>query len=152
VQYNPCVKYPRVESMQPIGTIKDYPYVLCTSSLTEHWCAGSVTRNIPWLNELYPEPICEMSKNLAKKLGVDNGEEVKVWSARGEVVVKAHVTSRMQTMVIDGKEVEVVWMPYNWGHKGLSRKPSTNLLTIDAGDPNTFIQETKACLVNIVKA
>ncbi len=152
VQYNPCVKYPRVEGRQPIGTIKDYPYVLCTSSLTEHWCAGSVTRNIPWLNELYPEPIAEISKTLADELGVKNGEEVKVWSARGEVIVKAHVTSRMKRMLIDGKEVEVVWMPYNWGHKGLSRKPSTNLLTIDAGDPNTFIQETKACLINMSKA
>ncbi len=116
-------------------------------------CGGSVTRNIPWLNELYPEPIAEISKTLADELGVKNGEEVKVWSARGEVIVKAHVTSRMKRMLIDGKEVEVVWMPYNWGgHKGLSRKPSTNLLTIDAGDPNTFIQETKACLINMSKA
>ena len=43
-------------------------------------------------------------------------------------------------------------MPYNWGFKGLSSAASTNLLTIDAGDPNTWIQETKACLVNVVKA
>ncbi len=152
VQYNPCVKYPRVESMQPIGTTADYPYVLCTSSITEHWCAGSVTRNIPWLNEMYPEPIAEISKTLADKLGVENGERVKVWSARGEVVVKAHVTARMEKMLINNEEVEVVWMPYNWGHKGLSRKPSTNFLTIDAGDPNTTIQETKACLINMAKA
>ena len=43
-------------------------------------------------------------------------------------------------------------MPYNWGYKGLSTAASTNLLTIDAGDPNTMIQETKACLVNLSKA
>jgi formate dehydrogenase major subunit len=40
-------------------------------------------------------------------------------------------------------------MPYNWGYQGLSQGPSTNLITIDAGDPNTWCQETKACLVNI---
>jgi formate dehydrogenase major subunit len=152
VGYNPCVKYPRVESKQPIGKSDEFPYVLCTSSIAEHWCAGSVTRNIPWLNEMYPEPIIELSEALAKKLGIGTGDWVKVWSARGEVTVKAYVTPRMQTMLINGKEVEVVWMPYNWGHKGLSRKPSTNYLTIDAGDPNTSIQETKACLVDIERA
>jgi len=146
------VKYPRVESKQPIGKSDEFPYVLCTSSIAEHWCAGSVTRNIPWLNEMYPEPIIELSEALAKKLGIGTGDWVKVWSARGEVTVKAYVTPRMQTMLINGKEVEVVWMPYNWGHKGLSRKPSTNYLTIDAGDPNTSIQETKACLVDIERA
>jgi formate dehydrogenase major subunit len=37
-----------------------FPYVLMTSTLAEHWCAGSTTRNIPWLNELIPEPTCEI--------------------------------------------------------------------------------------------
>ncbi len=153
VPYNPCVTYPRkgVEALQPVGTVDEFPYVLMTSSLAEHWCAGSVTRNIPWLNEMYPEPICEMSETLAAGLKVKSGDWVKVRSARGEMKVKVYVTPRMEKMLINGEEVETVWMPYNWGHKALSRKPSTNYLTIDAGDPNTSIQETKACLVDIVK-
>jgi formate dehydrogenase major subunit len=76
---------------------------------------------------------------------------VKVSSARGEVVVKAVVTPRMQVMKIAGQEVPVVWMPYNWGFKGLSTGPSTNYLTIDAVDPGAGTQETKACLVNVVR-
>jgi formate dehydrogenase major subunit len=43
-------------------------------------------------------------------------------------------------------------MPYNWGYKGLSTGPSVNHLTIDAADPGAGTQETKACLVNVVKA
>lgn len=152
VQYNPCLKYPRLKAHQPIGTVDEYPYVLCTSSLTEHWCAGSVTRNIPWLNEMYPETIIEMPKKLAEEHGIASGDWVRVWSARGEVEVKALVTDRMQTLNVNGKEVTIVWMPYNWGFKGLSTAASTNLLTIDAGDPNTWIQETKACLINLSKA
>jgi formate dehydrogenase major subunit len=151
VQTNPALKYPRVKSMQPIGTVKDFPFVLCTASMTEHWCAGSVTRNVPWLNELAPEPWCEMPEKLAKAQDVRTGDLVKVSSARGEVVVKALVTKRMQTLQINGQEVTVVWMPYNWGFKGLSQGPSTNNLTIDAGDANTWCQESKACLVNVVK-
>jgi formate dehydrogenase major subunit len=151
VPVNPCVKYPRIPDKQPIGTAKDYPYVLSTSSLAEHWCAGTQTRNMPWLNELQPETFIEIPKNLAALKGINNGDKVRVWSARGEVEAKAHVTHRIHTLKINGKDVDVVWMPYNWGYKGLSQAASTNYVTIDAGDPNTWIQETKCCLVNIDK-
>jgi formate dehydrogenase major subunit len=149
VATNPVLKYPRIPSKQPIGKVGEFPFVLCTSSLTEHWCAGSITRNIPWLNELVPEPWVELPERLAQKMNIKTGDRVKVWSARGEVEVKSLVTKRMQTLNVLGKETYVVWMPYNWGFKGLSQGPSTNLITIDAGDPNTWCQETKACLVNI---
>ncbi len=148
-QVNPVLKYPRIKGLQPIGTRDEFPIVLSTASMSEHWCAGSVTRNIPWLNELAPEPWVEVSEGLAKQKGIRHGDRVRVTSARGQVEVKAVVTRRMQPMRIQGQEVHVVWMPYNWGYKGLSTGPSTNVLTIDAGDPNTWCQETKACLVSL---
>ncbi len=151
VKSNPCVKYPRVAGRQPIGTAKDFPYVLMTSSIAEHWCAGSTTRNVPWLNELQPECVVELPVQLAERLRVRGGDRVKVSSARGEMEVKAVVTRRMQVMKIAGQDVPVVWMPYNWGFKGLSTGPSTNVLTIDAVDPGAGTQETKACLVNVVR-
>ena len=64
VRHNPILKYPRVESHQPIGKREDFPYVLMTSTIAEHWCAGSTTRNIPWLNELVPEPMIEIPGSL----------------------------------------------------------------------------------------
>jgi formate dehydrogenase major subunit len=151
VRHNPLLKYPRVEGLQPIGKASDFPYVLMTSSTAEHWCTGSTTRNIPWLNELLPEPLIEMPDMLARKLSVKTGDWVKVSSARGETVVKAMVTPRMQTIKAGGQEVIIVWMPYNWGYQGLSTGVSTNHLTIDAVDPGAGTQETKACLVNVVK-
>jgi formate dehydrogenase major subunit len=123
-----------------------------TSSMAEHWCCGSTTRNMPWLNELVPEPVVVITVWLAKKIGLKHGEQARVSSARGEVTVKTVVTNRMQTLNINGEEVVSVWMPYNWGFKGLSTGPSTNVLTIDAVDPGAGTQETKACLVNIVPA
>lgn len=151
VRHNPTLKYPRVPGRQPIGTVKEFPYVLMTSTVAEHWCAGSTTRNIPWLNELVPEPTLEMPVALAKKLDVKSGDSVKVSTARGELVVKAVVTPRMKTLTINGQEVTTVWMPYCWSFKGLSTGPSVNELTIDALDPVAGTQETKACLVNVVK-
>ena len=151
VRHNPTLKYPRIPGHQPIGTVQQFPYVLMTSTVAEHWCAGSTTRNIPWLNELVPEPTLEMPEALARRLAVTSGDLVKVSSARGELVVKAVVTPRMQTLTVAGQEVITVWMPYCWGYEGLSTGPSVNELTIDALDPVAGTQETKACLVNVVK-
>jgi len=151
VKHNPVLKYPRTKSHQPIGTPAAFPYVLMTSTVAEHWCGGSSTRNIAWLNELVPEPMLEMPESLAQKLRVKSGDWVKVSSARGELTVKAVVTPRMKTLQVDGREVTIVWMPYNWGYRGLSKGASVNHLTIDAVDPGAGTQETKACLVNVVK-
>jgi formate dehydrogenase major subunit len=151
VRHNPVLKYPRVPERQPIGSADKFPYVLMTSTVAEHWCGGSSTRNIPWLNELVPEPVLEIPESLGRKLNVKSGEKVRVSSARGELVVRAVVTPRMQPIQSGGHEVTVVWMPYNWGFKGLSRGPSVNHLTIDALDPGAGTQETKACLVNVSK-
>jgi formate dehydrogenase major subunit len=65
--------------------------------------------------------------------------------------VKAVVTPRMKTLQVQGREITIVWMPYNWGYQGLSTGPSVNHITIDAVDPGAGTQETKACLVNVVK-
>ena len=77
---------------------------------------------------------------------------MNVSSARGELVVRAMVTPRMQTLKVNDREIIIVWMPYNWGFSGLSTGPSVNHLTIDAVDPGAGTQETKACLVNVTKA
>src|SRR4051812_38768629 len=145
------VKYPRVASHQPIGTVDKYPYVLMTSTVAEHWCAGSTTRNIPWLNELVPEPMIEIPVSLSEKLKLQSGDWVRISSSRGALEVKAMVTPRMKTLQVAGQEVTIVWMPYNWGYQGLSTGVSVNHITIDAVDPGAGTQETKACLVNIVK-
>jgi len=152
VKSNPMLKYPRVVTHQPIGTADKYPYVLMTSTVAEHWCGGSTTRNIAWLNELIPEPVLEMPIALSQKLGVKSGDWVKVSSARGEIEVKALVTPRMKELRVGDRQVTVVWMPYNWGYQGLSTGPSVNHITIDAADPGAGTQETKACLVNVVRA
>jgi formate dehydrogenase major subunit len=150
-KHNPLLKYPRVESYQPIGSVAEFPYVLMTSTVAEHWCGGSSTRNIGWLNELIPEPAIEIPETLGRTLNVKTGEWVKVSSARGELTVKVLVTPRMKTLKANGREITIVWMPYNWGYRGLSTGPSVNHLTIDAVDPGAGTQETKACLVNVVK-
>ncbi len=148
VQNNPCAKIISTE----FGNPGEYPYVLTSYGVVEHFCAGAITRNIPWLNEIAPEPYAEISKNLANKIGVKEGDEVEVSSARGKLVVRALVTDRIQTLKINGKDQETIGMPWSWGFASLSPGPSTNNVTMAALDPGAGTPEYKCCLVNIRRA
>ncbi len=130
----------------------DYPYVLTTYSLTEHWCGGGETRNVPNLLETEPQLYIEMSHELAKEKGINNGDGVIVESARGRVEAIAMVTVRIRPFTVMGKTVHLVGMPFAYGWTTPKCGDSTNRLTVGAYDPNTTIPESKACLVNLRKA
>ena len=135
-----------------IGKSEEFPHVLTTYGVVEHFCAGGITRNIPWLNEIMPEPFAEISKNLGQKIGVKEGDMVEVSSARGKITVRALVTDRLQSYKVNGKDTETIGMPWSWGFASLSPGPSTNDLTIAALDPGAGTPEYKVCLVNIRRA
>ena len=129
-----------------------YPIVLTTYSMTEHWCGGGETRNVPNLLEAEPQLYVEMSPELAKEKGIANGDGVIVESARGRVEAIAMVTVRIRPFKVMGKTVHLIGMPFAYGWTTPQCGDSTNRLTIVACDPNTTIPEAKACCVNIRKA
>lgn len=130
----------------------NYPIVATTYRLTEHFHGGGLTRNLPWLGQLMPEPFVEISEELAASKGIENGKNVIVSSARGSIKVKACVTKRFKPFTIVGKTVHQVGLPWHWGFATLFPGASANVLTPHIGDANTRIPEYKAFLVNIKKA
>lgn len=148
-QYNPAVIVWRAAEQ---GTVDKYPIVGTTYRVTEHWQAGQMTRNLPWLVEMQPEPFCEMSEELAEEKGIRNGDRVIIESARGNVNMVALVTKRLKPFIMDGKIVHEVGMVWHFGYTGLATGDSANLLTPHVGDANTTIPEYKAFLVNVRKA
>ncbi len=129
-----------------------YPIVLTTYSITEHWCGGGETRNVPNLLEAEPQLYVEMSHELAEEKGIKNGEGVIVESIRGRVEAVAMVTVRMRPLKVHGKIIHEIGMPFCFGWTTPGCGDSTNRLTPAVGDPNTTIPEYKACCVNIRKA
>ena len=111
-----------------------------------------MTRNMPWLIEMMPEPFVEMSEELAAEKGIANGEKVIVESARGQVTVVAVVTKRFKPFQMNGRQVHQVGVIWHWGYTGLSTGDSGNVLTPHVGDANTMIPEYKAFLVNVRRA
>jgi len=129
-----------------------YPYVCTTYRLVEHWQAGQMTRNLPWLVEMQPEVFVEISEELAAEKGISNGEEVIVENARGSVRAVALVTKRFKPFRMNGRTIHQVGLPWHWGYTGLSTGDSANVLTPHVGDANTMIPEYKAFLCNVRKA
>jgi formate dehydrogenase major subunit len=130
-----------------------YPIVATTYRVTEHWQTGVMTRHQPWQVEMQPQNFVEMSIELAAYLKVKNGEKVRVVSPRGNVEAIAIVTSRFKPFKVAGRTVHQVGLPWCFGW--LTPKngfDSSNLLTATIGDANTMIPESKAFMVNIIKA
>ena len=150
---NPVYKF-HTSDMDKLAKAADpkYPIVLTTYSMTEHWCGGGETRNVPNLLEAEPQLYVEMSPELAKEKGIANGDGVIVESARGRVEAIAMVTVRIRPFKVMGKTVHLIGMPFAYGWTTPKCGDSTNRLTIVACDPNTTIPEAKACCVNIRKA
>ncbi len=150
---SPCFKFHKSE-FDKFAAPADprYPIVLTTYSMTEHWCGGGETRNVPNLLEAEPQLYVEMSQELAKEKGIENGDGVIIESARGKVEAIAMVTIRLRPFTIMGKTVHLIGMPFAYGWTTPGCGDSTNRLTVTAYDPNTTIPETKACCVNIRKA
>ncbi len=134
------------------GTPDKYPIVCTTYRLVEHWQAGQMTRNLPWMVELQPEMFVELSEELAAEKGIVNGGKVIVETARGKVEAVALVTKRFKPFQINGSKIHQIGMPWHWGYTGLSTGDSANLLTPHVGDANTMIPEFKAFLCDVRKA
>jgi len=132
------------------GDASKYPIVATTYRVSEHWLAGQMTRNLPWLVELMPEMFVEVSEELAEEKGIENGKKVIVESARGKIEAVAVVTKRFTPFSINGKRVHQIGMPWHWGYMGLSKGDSANVLTPNIGDANTTIPEYKAFLCDIM--
>ena len=115
----------------------EYPFILTTGRLLEHWHGGTMTRNSA-LNEAYPEARVEIHPADAEMHGIVNNTPVRVTSRRGEIVLRATVTEKTT--------VGVVFISWHFA------EAAANLLTNDALDPQAKIPEFKACAVQVFPA
>jgi len=143
--------YPRPDNRYHEVGDPRFPYVITTYRLTEHHTAGGMSRWVPWLAELQPQGFVELSPELARELGVDNGDWVTVWTLRGEAEARALVTERLQPLTIDGRTVHQIGMPWHFGFGGLARGGIANNLSALVEDPNSLIHEAKSFTCNLRK-
>jgi predicted molibdopterin-dependent oxidoreductase YjgC len=115
----------------------DYPLVLNTGRVLEHWHGGSMTRH-SHLDDLYPEALVEIHPADAAPLGITNRDAVRITSRRGSIVLRAKVTAKTTQ--------GVVFIPFHFAES------AANELTIDKLDPLALIPEFKSGVVRVTKA
>jgi formate dehydrogenase major subunit len=138
--YNPT-------ALQPGADV--FPYVLATYRLTEHHTAGGMSRTVPYLTELQPEPFCEVSPALAAERGLVHGDWATIVSSRAAIEARVLVTDRVQPLQVDGRTIHQVGLPYHWGRRGLSKGDSANDLLPIVLDKNVHISEYKTATCDI---
>ena len=126
-----------------------YPFVLTTYRMTEQHTAGGMTRTLSHLAELQPELFTEVSPEFAAEIGLEHGDWATISTPRGEVEARVAVTARMRPMMIDGRQVHQVGIPYHWGYKGMAKGDVVNDLLVVSEEPNVRIMETKALVCNV---
>jgi assimilatory nitrate reductase catalytic subunit len=117
----------------------DAPVYLVTGRVLEHYQSGAQTRRTPELAAASAEPFVQLHPDLAARVGVAEGEPVRVTSRRGSAVARA--------VLSDSVRPDTVFMPFHWAGPG-----SANLLTNDALDPVSRMPEFKVCAVSLEPA
>ncbi|TKX59373.1 formate dehydrogenase subunit alpha [Halorubrum sp. SS7] len=114
---------------------EEYPLVLTTARLEEHYNTGTMSRRSPTLSKQHPENFVDVHPNDAERYGIEDGDHVTLKSRRGEITVRADVTE-------DIKE-GVVWTTPHFA------AASANRLTNDVLDERAKIPEYKAASAEI---
>ena len=108
-----------------------YPFLLTTGRSRTHYQSGTQTRRSRPLAAAEPELYAELHPELARLVGIGNGEQIRLRTRRGSVLVRARLT--------DGIRADTVFVPFHW--------PGVNAITSPRLDPTSRMPEFKSCAV-----
>ena len=113
----------------------EYPMVLSTGRVLEHWHTGSMTRRAHVLDAIEPEAVAFMSPKDLWRLQLHAGARIRLETRRGAVEVKVRSDRDVPE--------NMVFMPFCYA------EAAANLLTNPALDPFGKIPEFKFCAARV---
>lgn len=113
----------------------EYPIILTTGRVLEHWHTGAMTRRASVLDEIEPEPMVHIHPRSLRQIQAQAGHFLQVSTRRGSIQIKA----RADVNVPEG----VIFIPFCYA------EAAANLLTNSALDPVGKIPEFKFCAAKI---
>jgi formate dehydrogenase major subunit len=132
-------KFHAIEWIPPAEQVDDeYPFYLTTGRVLYQYHTGTMTMKTEGLNERAPRSYVEMSYRDAQKYALTDGDQVTIFSRRGEIDVEVRILDK----AVDG----TVFIPFHFA------QGAVNKLTHAALDPISGIPELKVCAVRIAKA
>ncbi|MBD8080345.1 molybdopterin oxidoreductase family protein [Cellulosimicrobium arenosum] len=126
-----------VDHVGPSDDVRpDAPIYLVTGRVLQHYQSGAQTHRVSELERIVPDAFVELHPVLGVRLGIDEGERVRLTSRRGHVEAVARWSDRIRP--------DTVFMPFHWSGAG-----SVNRVTTDATDPVSGMPEFKVCAVDV---
>jgi assimilatory nitrate reductase catalytic subunit len=119
------------EEVEPVT--EAFPLRLTTGRVATQYQSGAQTRRI---KALPGDAFVELHEDLATRLGITDGERVRVSTVRGEAWLDAKVT--------DAIRADTVFVPFHW-----AGRKRANSLTGDWLDPVSRMPAFKACAARI---
>jgi assimilatory nitrate reductase catalytic subunit len=120
-------RFVAVDECRPANAIShDYPLVLNSGRVRDHWHTMTRTGKSPRLSGHIIEPYAELHPQDAAQAGVRDQSLVSVTSAWGELIVRARVS--------DAQQPGSVFIPIHWSQQ-FSSVPSVDCLINPATDP-----------------
>ena len=124
------------ESTEIKNNIKEYPLILTTSRVLQHYNAATMTRRTKNLN-IVDEDILLVNPKDAKERELNNGDIARLYSGRGEVSLKVEVTDKVK----EG----IVFTTFHFPEH------MVNMVTGDGKDEETKCAEYKVSAVQVQK-
>ena len=124
------------ESTEIKNNIKEYPLILTTSRVLQHYNAATMTRRTKNLN-IIDEDILLVNPIDAKERELNNGDIARLYSGRGEVSLKVEVTDKVK----EG----IVFTTFHFPEH------MVNMVTGDGKDEETKCAEYKVSAVQVQK-
>ena len=118
----------------------EYPFLLSTGRVLEHWHTGSMTMRIPQLSRAMPHAYIEIHPADATRLGIQSGQRVVVESRRGAIELPAWIDGR------GAPPQGTVFIPF------FDERLLVNQITLDAHDPFSKEPDYKKSAVRLRKA
>jgi len=115
----------------------EYPFIFTTGRILYHYHTRTMTGRVEGLNKISSESYVEISEVTANKLGITDGEKVRLASRRGEIITRVKITD-----IIDEN---VLFMPFHFA------EGAANYLTNTELDSIAKIPELKVAAVRIEK-
>ncbi|HSJ65045.1 MAG TPA: formate dehydrogenase subunit alpha [Gemmatimonadaceae bacterium] len=114
---------------------EQFPFLMNTGRQLYHWHTGTMTRRSAGLDAREPTPTVELSPDDAARIGVHDGDPVRITSRRGSIEIAVRLSPR----VARGQ----IFVPMHY------REACANLLTNPVLDPYAGIPEFKVCAVRV---
>lgn len=115
----------------------EYPFVLITGRMLEHWHTGSMTRRSNVLDALEPEAVATINPISMDEMGIEPGETITLSTRRGSISMIARADEAVPT--------GAVFMAFCY------YEAAVNKLSNAALDPAAKIPEFKYCAVKVTK-